>query len=88
MNNICKSFLQSHGHSLSCICYSRSHMNYSCQSKNGNIKETYVCVRSRGFDLFKYQTFANSTNKMLDGHLSRQSLTHVLTFISEKGKTK
>lgn len=88
MNKTCKSFLQSHGDSLSCICYSRSHMNYSSQSKNSNIEETYVCVRYRGFDLFKYQTFANSTNKMLDDHLSRHSLTHILTFISEKGKTK
>ena len=61
-------------------------MNYSWQSKNGNIKETYVYVRCRGFDLFKYQAFANSANKILDDHLSRHFLTHILTFISEKDK--
>lgn len=39
-----KNFLQGNGYSLSFICYMRGHMRDSFQSKNNNIKESYISV--------------------------------------------
>lgn len=41
-------------------------MRDSFQSKNNNTKETYVFVLDLGSGSFKYQVFANNTNKMFN----------------------
>lgn len=56
------------------------------QSKN-NIKETYTFVLDLGSGSFKYQVFANNTNKMFN-ILPYQTLFNMhINFLGEKGKT-
>lgn len=59
-------------------------MNYSSQSKNDNTEETSVSVLDLEFDIFKYQAFANNTNKLFIDHFSRHSLTYILTLSVRK----